>query len=42
VRAGAAEFSVTFLHGLLFDLAIMAPLRGPGAGENHGHRRERN
>src|SRR6266436_2133872 len=23
VRAGAAEFSVTFLHGLLFDLAIM-------------------
>jgi hypothetical protein len=42
VCAGAAEFSTTFLHGLLLDLSIMAPLHGPGAGENQEHRRESN
>jgi len=42
VRAGAAEFSVTFLHGLLLDLTIMAPLHSPGDGENHDHRGEGN
>jgi len=40
VRASAVEFSMTFPHGLLLELSIMAPLQSPGTGEDHEHRSE--